>query len=115
MAQRESALSRRIMNALREKYGKQIYVWKIHGGPLTPAGLPDIVGVYRGCFFALETKMPEGKGPSVIQQHVHERLRAAGARVDVPRSVNDALQVFERWFPSGLDAGSRANAFRAVK
>lgn len=113
MAQRESRLSREIMKALRDKYGKQIYVWKIHGGPLMPAGLPDIVGVYRGRFFAFETKMPEGKGPSTIQLHVHERLRTAGARVDVPRSVADALNTFTRWFPPGLDAGTHTDALSA--
>ncbi|MGE3487465.1 MAG: hypothetical protein AB7L09_22315 [Nitrospira sp.] len=95
------------MKALRDKYGKKLYVWKIHGGPLTPAGLPDIVGVYQGRFFAFETKMPEGKGPSVIQQHVHARLRDSGALVSVSRSVAEALNTFARWFPPGSTAGTR--------
>lgn len=94
--QPESRLSRKIMNALRDEYGKDIWCYKVHGGPLTPSGIPDIVGVVRGYFFAIETKMPRPDSqPSTIQRHVMGRIRRAGGIVGVPRSVSDALQIIE--------------------
>lgn len=94
MGQREARLSREIQKRLREEYGKDLWCFKVHGGPMTPAGTPDIVGVVQGRFFALETKVPDPSSqPSIIQLHVMSRLRRAGAIVGVPRSVADALDI----------------------
>jgi hypothetical protein len=97
MSQRESRLSRQIQKALKDEFGRDLFIFKVHGGPLMMAGLPDLIGCYRGLFFALETKMPGGT-VSVIQQHVHTKLRRAGARIDVPQSVADALNMCHAWF-----------------
>lgn len=95
MAQPESRLSRAIMTAMR---ARGIWCVKIHGGPLMAAGTPDILacvpvhtpGGSIGVFVAFETKMPEGK-VSLIQAHVHEKIKTAYGRVFVPRSVEDAV------------------------
>jgi len=94
MGQRESRLSREIQKKLREHYGRDLWCMKVHGGPLMPAGTPDIIGVVYGRFFALETKVPDRDSqPSTIQLHVMSKLRRAGAIVGVPRSVADALDI----------------------
>lgn len=92
MSQPESRLSRQIMEAMR---ARGAFVFKVHGGPLTMAGVPDICGVYRGVSIWLETKTPTGGGPSAIQQHRHMQIREAGGTVIVPRSVDDAMALLD--------------------
>lgn len=90
------------MVALRNEYGRDLYCFKVHGGPLMPVGLPDIIGVVHGRLFALETKVPDPKSqPSEIQLHVMSRIRRAGGIVGVPRSVADALDIVARGFLPG--------------
>ncbi|QFP95793.1 holliday junction resolvase [Gordonia phage CherryonLim] len=92
MSQPEARLSRKIMTALRNEGA---FVFKVHGGPMMMAGLPDIVGVYLGRFIAVETKMP-GNKPSDLQLVIHDRIRAAGGQVVVAHSVDEALEVLKR-------------------
>lgn len=91
MSQPESRLSRQIMAALR---GRGAFVFKVHGSEFMMAGLPDVIGCYRGRFIAVETKMPGGR-LSKVQVHVITKLRAAGARVVVAHSVAEAMQVLD--------------------
>lgn len=93
MTQGESRLSREIMSHLR---ARGAFVFKVHGGPHTMAGVPDITGSYRRYSIWFETKMPEGKDPSPIQLHRHAQIRKAGGLVVVPRSVGDALALLDR-------------------
>lgn len=98
MSQPEARLQRAIQKALKEAYGSDLFIFKVHGGPLMMAGLPDLIGCYKGRAFGLEVKTPTGGDPSIVQAHVHDRMRRAGARVGVPRSVDDAIALIERWF-----------------
>lgn len=93
MSQPESKLSRAIMAALR---ARGAFVWKNHGGPTMMAGLPDITGTYKGVFIAIETKMPEGAGPSEVQRLRHEQITQAGGYVTVARSVREAVEWADR-------------------
>jgi hypothetical protein len=88
MSQGESRRSREIMSALR---AEGAFCFKIHGGPTMMAGLPDVMGCYKGKCFGFETKMLPGAEPSPIQQQRHQELRAAGGVVVVVTSVHDAL------------------------
>lgn len=88
MAQRESRLSRRIISELESR---GIFAFKVHGGPHMMAGLPDIIVCLDGKFFGLETKLPDGDDPSVIQHHVHNKIRKSKGEVFVVRSVVQAL------------------------
>lgn len=104
--QPESKLSRAIMAALRNR---GIWCFKVHGGPFTMAGTPDIIACVPvgfsanhgsdedlvGLFIGFETKTPEGGDPSPIQKHVHGKIRAASGQVFVPRSVQDAVEAIE--------------------
>jgi hypothetical protein len=103
MAQPESKLSRDIMAALRNR---GIWCFKVHGGPMTMAGVPDIIACVPvqadqppmppiGIFVGFETKTPTGGDPSSVQQHQHDKIRTACGQVFVPRSVSDAVQAIE--------------------
>lgn len=97
MTQRESKLSAKIQRALRQEHGGAIFIFKVWGNEMMMAGLPDIVGCYRGHFFAFETKMPESRdNVSPRQVYVHELIHAAGGRVQVVCSVREAEAALQR-------------------
>lgn len=89
MAQRESKLSRKIIKELELR---GIFAFKIHGGPMMVAGLPDIIVCMDGRFIGLETKNPDGGDPSPIQNFIHGKIRASGGEVYVVRSIAQALE-----------------------
>jgi len=66
--------------------------FKVHGGPFQRAGVPDIVGCYKGRFIGIEAKMP-GNGPSAIQKYNLGLLAEAGARVGVAYTIQEALDI----------------------
>lgn len=68
-----------------------VFCFKVHGGPFMMAGLPDIIACVDGKFIGLETKMPDGAGPSQIQVMVHGMIKHAGGQATVVRSVAQAL------------------------
>lgn len=102
MGQPEARLQRNIQKKLREQYGEDIYLFKVHGGPMMPSGLPDLICCVYGIYIGIEVKMPEGD-VSVIQRHVHARIIRAGGAVVVARSVADALEGVARIVADTLD------------
>lgn len=114
--QPESKLSRSIMAGLR---ARGIWCFKVHGGPFTMAGVPDIIACVPigisanhgsdedpiGIFVGFETKTPTGGDPSPIQAHQHDKIRAACGHVFVPRSVQDAIDALKSigWTPDPPD------------
>lgn len=89
MSQRESRLSRNIQTELR-KHGA--WCIKIHGSEYMPAGVPDIVGCYKGRFFAFETKVPEKRSnTSVMQERMMEKIRNAGGKAQVVCTIEEAV------------------------
>lgn len=88
MTQPESRLSRRIQDAIRSRGG---FVYKVHGGPMTMVGLPDITGVWKGYSIWIEAKMP-GNKPTPRQLHVHECIRKSGGHVLVAYSVEEVMR-----------------------
>ena len=91
MAQRESKLSRKIMDALRvEGY----FCFKVHGSEFMMAGLPDIIVCAKGYFIGLETKLPETReNVSPRQHYVHGLINAAGGMATVVCSPAEAVKV----------------------
>lgn len=91
MAQRESKLSRRIMDAIRvEGY----FCFKVHGSEYMMAGLPDIIVCAEGLFIGLETKNPETRdNVSPRQRYVHSLIEDAQGVARVVCSPAEALQV----------------------
>lgn len=89
MAQRESKLSRHIMEALRRE---GYFCFKVHGGPTMMAGLPDIVVCAQGVFVGLETKNPESRNDvSERQKLVHRQIMDSAGYCAVVCSVGEAL------------------------
>lgn len=90
MAQRESKLSRHIMQSLR---GEGWFCFKIHGGPTMMAGLPDIIVCAEGIFVGLETKNPESRSDvSERQKLTHRQIRDSGGHVSVVCSSKEAIE-----------------------
>ena|SRR5690606_3167543 len=91
MSQRESKLSRSIMNGLRLK---GCFCFKVWGSEHMMAGLPDIIGCNNGKFFGLEVKLPENRsGTSKVQEHVMEKIRNAGGISQVVCTLQEACKV----------------------
>ena len=89
----ESRLQSRIRRALHRQFpGCRFY--KMHGNEFMESGIPDLIGVVEGHFFALEVKHPDtGHGVTPIQQAQLDRLEEAGATVAVVESVDEAIAV----------------------
>jgi hypothetical protein len=62
----------------------------------TVAGVPDIICVYGGRVYCLELKTERGR-VSDVQRVVHDRLRRAGAEVEVAFGLDAALAVLTGW------------------
>jgi len=88
VSQPESRLQRRIRKAVQRQFGG--YWWKVHGGPFTPAGIPDLAGVVAGRAVFLEVKRP-GEEASLVQRKRMRDLERAGAIVAVVHSVAEAI------------------------
>lgn len=89
MAQRESRLSRTIMDALRLEGA---FCFKVWGSEHMMAGLPDIIGCYRGWFFAFETKTPDKrKNTSVVQERIMGKIQHAGGLAQVVCTSKEAV------------------------
>lgn len=94
MAQRESRLSRQIMNAVR---AQGHFCFKVHGSEYMMAGLPDIIVCARGLFIGLETKNPESREKvSPRQEFVHGQINSAGGVARVVTSAREALAVINQ-------------------
>jgi hypothetical protein len=98
VTQRESKLSRRIMDALKEEYRERVFVFKVWGNEMQVAGLPDILGCLDGMYFGLESKLPESRDKvSPKQEFIHTQITNAGGRVAVVCSPGEALRTVEMW------------------
>jgi hypothetical protein len=63
----------------------------------TVAGVPDLIALHRGKFYALELKTERGRLTDV-QRVAHERLKRAGAKeVAVAFGLDEALAKLEEW------------------
>ena len=82
---RESALQRQIIRYLRERGA---YVFKVVGSPLQQRGTPDLLVCWQGKFIALEIKVP-GEKATLLQDHEIHKIREAGGRGLVVRSIED--------------------------
>lgn len=91
MSQRESKLSRKIMDALRLK---GVFCFKVHGSEYMMAGLPDIIACVEGKFYGIEVKVPgEESNTSAVQKLVHRQIHDARGEAVVVTSVQHALEV----------------------
>lgn len=89
----------RVKNKLRslltdsDRWGYIYHYWPVPGG--YGATTLDVIGCYRGLFFAVEVKKPGGR-PTLRQQGVIEDIGLAGGRAFVVDG-EASLAVFEKW------------------
>lgn len=83
--QPEARLKARIVRCIKSIDG----VWAYPTADRFRAGIPDILGVFRGKAFAIEVKLPTGR-VSEIQRLTLEKIHEAGGYVCIARSVEDA-------------------------
>lgn len=70
-----------------------VYVFKVHGSHMMPAGLPDLIACVDGAFLGLEVKTPQTMNRvSEVQKLNHEKIRKAGGMVVVVCTVLEAEQ-----------------------
>lgn len=101
-AAREQDIQRAILDALA---WRGVFAIRLNSGAIRteaggmvrgcPPGTPDILCIVNGAAVFLEVKRP-GKRPTALQTEMHARLRAAGARVAVVTSVDEAMEEIER-------------------
>lgn len=63
-------------------------------------GIPDIIGHYKGRFFAVETKVA-GKNPTPLQQHQLKAINLTGGKAFVVRGAED-LDQLKAWVREGV-------------
>ncbi len=91
--QPETRLQRRIQQAIKKKYKKKAWIFKVHGGSMQAAGVPDLVMCIHGLFFALEVKRPIASSKaSPIQLATIDIINEAEGYAGITRSPEEALK-----------------------
>jgi len=70
------------------------YWIKIHVGAYQKKGEPDIVGCYKGKFYALELKQGKNK-PSPLQEYKLNLIRKSGGKSMAIYSLEDVRELFK--------------------
>lgn len=82
-----------------KKYLKSLNCWfvKIWGGGFQRSGIPDIIGVFNGRFFALELKSNIGK-PSELQKRNIRLINESGGygKILYPKQFGEFKEEFEK-------------------
>lgn len=90
----ESSITKSII-ALAKSLGW--WTFKIAGGPMQTAGIPDLLCVKHGAAVFFEVKKP-GKKPTPLQeQRMHEIRTIGGAVAEVVTSKAEAERILQRW------------------
>ena len=87
----ESRVKKRVAELLK-KY--EAYYFFPAMGAFGRAGVPDIIGCYRGYFFAVECKAGKGK-TTALQEAEIEKIRRAGGKAFVINETN--LELLETY------------------
>lgn len=73
------AMEKTIENKIRKQWEEAGgVVYKNHGGAYTKKGVPDLTGVLKGIYVALEVKAPNGDPKPVQLRHLQEIANADG-------------------------------------
>jgi len=73
-----------------------IWYWKV--SDRFTSGVPDIVGVYMGRFFAIELKKP-GKKASLLQAWTLKNIEEAGGKTLSTSKIEDVIEFMDS-FPT---------------
>ncbi len=89
----ERTITDRILVYLRARGGWWL---KSHGAAFQSAGVPDIIGVFMGDFYAFEVKRPKVGHATRLQALVLSRILRAGGVASIVCSVEDVEKVFSK-------------------
>lgn len=89
----ERVIVKKTIEALRARGG---FWFKVHGSPMQIAGIPDIIGCYRGRFVAFECKRDENGEPTRLQAYMMKKIREAGGVASLIWSAEQALARLDR-------------------
>lgn len=87
----EKVIVARVMDEAR-RLG--FFAYKMHGGPFSVRGLPDVLAIKQGRAYWMEAKRP-GEEPTRVQVARMRELAAAGCSVAVVTSAADARVFLE--------------------
>lgn len=90
----ETKLRNQIVKEVKARYGLDLYLKKIHGSPYQEAGIPDLVGCFKGYFVGMEVKQP-GEEPTPIQRANINDIISAGGYARVIDSVKEAVRFLD--------------------
>jgi len=88
----EKAITAEIRKYLKSR--DDVWFFKVHGGPMQQAGVPDILVCKAGRFYAFEVKTRTGK-TTVLQDRTILLINEAGGVAEVVRSVGDVQRILE--------------------
>lgn len=89
----EKQLTNKLMDFI--KICPKSFVIKAHGNVMQGAGLPDLIGSYKGIPFAVEMKLP-GCKPRIIQQATLSQFERGGYVVGVVSYIEDFINLFDK-------------------
>ena len=97
---KENDLQKKIRDNLRINFGGK---WmKIHGSIYQETGIPDLIGVCKGKFFALEVKLPGKEATASDMQKLQiKQIAENGGYATVVSSVADAITFVKRGLENG--------------
>lgn len=90
----ETKLKKKCIEVL-DALGPDCWYFKVLGGPGQKAGVPDLIGCYKGRFFAPELKIAPNK-PSGKQLHEIGKIQAADGDSDVIWSIEEFKKFMDR-------------------
>lgn len=94
--QPEGKLKARIKAYLQ---GEGAVIWAIHGGgdPFQEAGIPDLIGCWRGHFLALEIKLPgRERTATPLQVRNLQLIERAGGIAGIVTSIDDVKDLLAK-------------------
>lgn len=105
----ENQIQRTIFQHLRQRGAPGVFAFHpANGGFRRPieakilkgcgvlAGVPDIIALHKGNFYAIELKAMKGR-PTVPQLECIDAIRYAGGHAVVCHGLNAALETLEQW------------------
>jgi len=84
----ESQLKSKVVKLLATYPG----IWYYKASDRWQSGIPDIIGCWRGKFFAIELKV-KPNGPTKMQEYVIKKIRMAGGVAGVCYSVDEVKKL----------------------
>jgi Holliday junction resolvase len=86
---------RKVKNAVANilKKSGAYYFYPVTGG-YGSSGVPDIIGCYRGCFFAVECKAGSGRTTALQEKNLEEIRRNGGIAIVVNEENLPQVQEF---------------------